>query len=252
MYDAFAMAWWGMDPRAYFHQNTVQSSLAFEPYPYIMLPQAQPAITQADTQKRNTLFGTAEQDTFVLSNDGKVDTINRFEDGVDQIDLTAIDATFDQLMIKQINLQTYVIDYQGEERTHLTFNRPETEDIPPSGFLLTEDDFIFRDGVPDATTQVIFENSSSSAETIVGTTSPDVFVLNDDDEKDVIRKFETGKDMIDLADYGVSFGDLRIREEKEGRIVINIPGGGEHDKIILIDVSRQLTEEDITAELFIF
>ncbi|WP_112320384.1 hypothetical protein [Oceanibium sediminis] len=205
-----------------------------------------------DTARRDTLTGTAGSDHFVLRNDGAVDVILGFQDGVDRIDLTHIEASWDQLMIRQLSPTEYVIDYHGEERIRVTFEHPAEVEITQPAWLLDETDFIFAPGLPEATTQVIFETQTSGKEVLYGTSDPDIFVLADDNERDTIRRFEPGKDLVDLAAYGTSFGDLKIIEKKEGRIAIKVPSSQNKDKLVLIDNSFQLTAEDITADMFIF
>lgn len=205
-----------------------------------------------DTDRRDTLTATWREDRIVLLNDGIPDVILRFEDGIDRIDLTRIEASYDQLMVRRLSLTEYVIDYHGEERIRLTFNQPATVDIPDSGWLVDATDFIFAPGLPEATTQVIFEQLTTGKEVLFGTSDPDIFVLADDNERDTLRRFEPGKDLVDLAAYGTSFGELKIIEKKPGRIAIKVPSSENKDKFVLIDNSFQLTAEDITADMFIF
>lgn len=206
----------------------------------------------ADTDRRDTLEGAGGDDTFVLANDGKTDTILNFEDGSDAIDISAWDASFDQLNIKRISLTEYRVTYLSEETLIVNFAQPAPADIPASGVLLTEDDFIFRPGLPAAREQLIIEASTTANEVLFGTTSPDIFQFEDDGHRDTIRRFEPGKDVVDLADYGTNFQDLRITEQKVGRVTIAIPGMEGRDKLVIIDLSKELRATDITADFFEF
>lgn len=204
-----------------------------------------------DTDRRDILHGGDGADSFRLLNDGRTDTVMGLEDGIDLIDITAFDASWDQLMIRQISLTEYVVNYQDEERLRIVFNEPVT--VPESGVLLDETDFIFRSGLPESPVQLINERSATEKEVIFGTSLPDVFVFENDGQRDTIRRFEPGKDEINLAAYGTSFYELDIQERKQGRIAIAIPIEDDRpDWLVVIDISRQLTAEDITADMFIF
>lgn len=205
-----------------------------------------------DGNRRNTLVATFDDDVFVLGNDGYTEVILDFEDGRDRIDISAWDASFDELLIKQLSLTEYVVDYLGEERLRITFETPLEEDIPASGSLLDTDDFIFAPGLPDPEPHVIFDVVTDAVEVHIGTTSPDVFVLTADNARDTLRKFEPGKDVVDIADYGVSFGDLEIIEKKVGRVVVKIDGRPGVDRIVLIDPSHLLEAADVTSDFFLF
>lgn len=208
-----------------------------------------------DTQRRDTIFTGDGQDFIVLGNDAKVDQVRGLEDGTDRIDLTAWDASWSQLMVKQVSLRKYVVTYRQEEVLKIRFKRPAEEDIPESGVLLDADDFIFRPGLPDATALVQFETSSTEREVLYGTSSPDEFVFARDGVRDTIRDFEPGKDRIDLADYNINFFDITFKQRKDGRVTLIIPDNeedGTPDKLVLFDVSRQLQAGDITNDWFIF
>lgn len=205
-----------------------------------------------DTGRRDTLYAGEGPDTFLLRNDAKTETIHGFEDGADVIDIQAWDAGWDEITVTQFSLTEYRIDYLDEERLFINFETPPPEEIPSDGMLLGAEDFVFRPGLPDATTQVIFEESLTEREVIFGTTLPDAFIFEDDGLRDTVRRFEPGKDVIDLAAYSVTFDSLRIREAKEGRIIIRIPGDEKMDKLVLIDASHQLTAEDVTEDMFLF
>ena len=92
---------------------------------------------------------------------------------------------------------------------------------------------------------------------IFGTSLPDVFLFEYDGERDTVRRFEIGKDRIDLADYGTSFGALEVTERKVGRLSIKIPVPDAErdlppDWLVLIDISHQITAADLSADMFIF
>lgn len=210
-----------------------------------------------DTVRRDTLKGAEGPEIFTLRNDGKTDALLDFEDGTDLIDLTALDASWDKLSVKRLSLTEYVVDYQAEERIRIAFEQPAKADIPEDRMLLGADDFIFADGIPEATPQLLGETTSTAKEVIFGTSLPDVFIFDYDGERDTVRRFEVGKDLIDLASYGTSFGALDVTERKVGRLSIKIPVPDAErdlpdDWLVLIDISKEITAADLTAAMFIF
>ncbi len=205
-----------------------------------------------DSERRDKLYAGEGADTFLLYNDARTEMIYGFEDGVDLIDIRAWDAGWDEITVTQFSLTEYRIDYIDEERLFVNFETPPPDQIPSDGVLLGAEDFVFRPGLPEATTQAIFQQSVTEREVIFGTTLPDAFIFQDDGLRDTVRQFEPGKDVIDLASYSVTFDSLRIREAKVGRIIIRIPGEEKMDKLVLIDASRQLTAEDINEDMFLF
>ncbi|MEM8656864.1 MAG: hypothetical protein AAGF22_02100 [Pseudomonadota bacterium] len=208
-----------------------------------------------DTGGVDNIFPGDGADLVVLSNDGEADAVWGLEDGVDKIDIQAWDAVWEELSIKQISWRRYELSYRQEEKLTIRFKRPDPEDTPEDRFLLTEDDFIFRPGLPAAQTQVLFEQRDDTPEVMFGTSLPDEFVFQRDGQRDTIRKFEPGKDVIDLADYNMNFFDLKINEQKVGRVTVRLPReeeGERADKLVIIDLSKQITAEDVSADWFIF
>ena len=205
-----------------------------------------------DSARRDKLYAGEGADYFLLRNDAKTETIYGFENGSDVIDIHAWDAGWDEITVTQFSLTEYRVDYLDEERLFINFEMPPPDQIPGDGVLLDAGDFIFRPGLPAPTTQAIFEQSATEREVIFGTTLPDAFIFEDDGLRDTVRRFEPGKDVIDLASYGVTFDSLRIREAKEGRIIIRIPGDEKMDKLVLIDASRQLMADDVSEDFFLF
>ncbi|MEM9641702.1 MAG: hypothetical protein AAGA19_09410 [Pseudomonadota bacterium] len=224
-----------------------------------------------DTFRRDTISPGDGPDLIILGNDAKADSVLGLADGVDKIDIQAWDATWEELSIKQVSLRKYVVWYRNEEKLTIRFERPDPDNKPEDGYMLTPDDFVFRDGLPQAQVQVRFESSTTSTENLKGTTLPDEFIFQNDGFRDTIRRFEPGKDVIDLADYNVNFFDLEIIERKPGRILIDIPpetvddvndrSGSDGlantqveatDRLVLLDISKAMVAEDVSADWFIF
>lgn len=210
-----------------------------------------------DSERRDIIQPGEGPDRILLRNDAKTDTVMGLEDGIDLIDLTLIEASFEALSIEQVSLTDYIVDYLNEERIRITFNTPLAENIPEDGLLLDAEDFIFAPGLPSPNVQLIQERMSTEKEVIFGTTLPDVFLFNADGERDTVRRFEQGKDRIDLASYGVNFGELQVTERKVGRLSIKIPtddpeAGTPDDWLVIIDINHAITAEDLTSSDFIF
>lgn len=210
-----------------------------------------------DSERRDIIQAGEGPDQILLRNDAKTDTVVGLEDGVDLIDLTLIEASYESLSVEQVSLTDYIVDYLNEERIRITFNTPLAENIPEDGMLLDAEDFIFAPGLPSPNVQLIQEQTSTAKEVIFGTTLPDVFLFNADGERDTVRRFEQGKDRIDLASYGVNFGDLQVTERKVGRLSIKIPtddpeAGTPDDWLVIIDINHAITADDLSSSDFIF
>jgi len=203
-----------------------------------------------DIGKRDILTGGLGADTFVLSHDGKRDTITDFTDGVDVIDFTSFNVTFDELFIYQINTYSFVIEIRGE-KNQVDVTPPNIGDPPITPYSFTADDFIFAPGAA-APTPVV-QSDTAGADRLFGTGRPDVFVFNPDGMRDAIRRFEIHKDLIDLSGFGTAFANLIFTDVQPGRIVIRLETldhGIEH--IVINDRSHLFTSADLTADDFIF
>lgn len=197
------------------------------------------------------LRGTDEDNTFVMYRDQHRDVIVDMEDGADRIKLFSFDVGFDSVRLQRVDLLTYKV-FVRDEVLNVSFRQPAPEDIPASGWLLDESDFIFRKGLPPAPVQVQLEQSSTEKETVRGTNLPDVFVFTYDGYGEVIKKFEPGKDQIDLSGYATSFDDLDIVDRFPGRITVRIETDMRTEWFQVNDPSNLLTSETITADDFIF
>ena len=80
---------------------------------------------------RDALYGGADADTFVFTATSDADWIYGFEDGLDKIDLTALNTSFDDLTIRTWGSPTVLVD-----NIKIVF-------LESPGVTITEDDFIF-------------------------------------------------------------------------------------------------------------
>jgi len=206
--------------------------------------------TLYDIGNRDELTGLSGADRFVLSHDGRRDTILDFEDGVDVIDFTDFNVTFEELFIFQISAYSFVVDIRGE-RNQIDVAPPDIGDPPITPYSFTADDFIFADGA--AAPNVLVQSDTAAADKLIGTGRPDVFVFSPDGLRDAVRRFEIHKDAIDLSSFGTAFANLTFTDVAPGRVVIRLETvdfGVEH--LVLNDKSRLFTSADLTADDFIF
>ena len=199
-----------------------------------------------DTERRDQLFGGPGVEFHILSRDGKTDTIWQLEDGRDRIDLSAFEVTWESVMVRQVSELEWVITIR-DERTRIVFDNPAPTDPP---IELTADDFIFADDVPPPPVQSIVDGSGRDH--LEGTTLPDSFDFAVDYERDVIHRFEMGKDVIDLSAFNTDFDALHFVDKKPGRVVIHVPNDVGVEHIVVKDYNRAFTSADFSADDFLF
>ncbi len=195
-----------------------------------------------DTGKRDKLTGGDGSDVFVMSRDGKTDFILDFDDGIDLIDLTDFNVTFEEVFIYQIDTLTYVVEIRGE-LTKVTFQPPDFGD-PAIG--LSAADFLFDPGAAPPGVNLILD--TSGADRLIGTGRPDVFLFNPDGMRDAARRFEIGKDKIDITTFDTTFDDLVFVTLQPGRVIIQF----ENEILAINDRSKLFVASDFSAEDFIF
>jgi Ca2+-binding RTX toxin-like protein len=206
--------------------------------------------TLYDIGKRDVLTGGLGADTFVLSHDGRRDIITDFTDGVDVIDFTDFNVTFEELFIFQVSAYSFVIDIRGE-RNQVDVTPPNIGDPPITPYSFTAADFTFAIGAAPPT--VFTQTDTAAEDRLYGTGRPDVFVFAPDGMRDAVRRFELHKDKIDVSAFGTAFENLIFTDVQDGRIVIRVETidfGIEH--IVINDRSHLFTSSDLTADDFIF
>ena len=203
-----------------------------------------------DIGNRDYLTGGLGADIFTLAHDGKRDVVLDFQDGVDVIDFTDFNVTYEELFIFQISAYSFVIDIRGE-RNQIDVTPPALGDPPITPSSFTADDFIFANGAAPPT--VVVQSDTAAADRLFGTGRPDVFVFSPDGLRDAVRRFEIHKDKIDLAAYDTAFANLAFTDVKPGRVLVHLETvdfGVEH--LVLNDKSHLFTAADLTADDFIF
>ncbi len=196
----------------------------------------------ADSDRRDRLTGGDGEDVFVLGRDGKTDFVLDFDDNVDMIDLVEFNVTFQEISIYKIDTYTYVVQIRGE-KSKITFQPPELGDPE---IMLTADDFLFDPGAAPPGVNLVTDTFGNDK--LFGTGRPDVFLFNPDGMRDGIRKFELGKDLIDITTYDTTFADLTITTIRDGRVKIDFGS----EILVVNDSSKEFTAADFSADDFIF
>ena len=199
----------------------------------------------ADGMRRDVLTGSTLADIFTLNRDAKTDRLISFQNGVDRIDLTAFNITWVEVQIKQRSALEFVFTIRGE-RTIVEFAPAPIGDPAISFASLNADDFIFAEGAADPAPNIILDPAGPN--TVFGTDQPDIFAMNVDNSRDVIKKFDPNQDVIDLTAFNTSFSNLTYIDRKPGKVVVQLGS----ETVVVRDVSKQLTSADLTEDMFLF
>ncbi|MDJ0630063.1 MAG: hypothetical protein QNJ44_17535 [Rhodobacter sp.] len=90
----------------------------------------------------------------------------------------------------------------------------------------------------------------AGADRLRGGEGSDVFVFVDDGEYDRALDFDLADDLIDLTDFGVTYGDLIFSDLGNGRVRIDI--GDDRFLVKDGDGTPDLTSADLTSDVFVF
>ncbi len=200
--------------------------------------------TILDGVLRDKITGLAGADIFALRRDGKRDFILDFKNGSDKIDLTEYNVTWEEVFVRLKSPGHFIIEIRGE-KTDVFFQPPDPGAPGLSFFSLDESDFMFAPGAAAPTVHLVPDTAASDV--LWGTGRPDVFQLNNDALRDVLRNFEDGKDIIDLLDFNTSFGELVFVDKAPGRVLIWCEG----EALVVRDASHLLSAADFSANDFI-
>jgi hypothetical protein len=200
--------------------------------------------TLLDTDRRDVLNGGDGADTFVVSRDGKTDSVYGFDDGTDLIDLSDFSVNWAEVQVKYKGDGEFVITIRGE-RTIIQLDPLDSAE-PITADYLTADDFIFATNVPDPVANILADSNGKTV--LYGTDQSDIFVMFQDNTRDVIKNFDPFHDLIDLSSFGITFEDLQFNDVKDGKIVIQLGTEG----LVIRDLSGALTSGDLTEDMFVF
>ena len=206
--------------------------------------------TLSDTANRDQLTGGLGADIFVLQHDGRRDTILDFEKGVDVIDFTDLNVTFEELFIFQKDTYSFVIEIRGQ-RNQVDVIPPDIGEPPITPLSFSAADFIFAEGA--APPSVVSHVDTSGKDQLFGTGRPDVFLFDPDGLRDAVRRFEIGKDKIDLTSFDTSFANLTFTDVAPGRVSISLTTDDfGTERLVINDKSHLLTSADFAVDDFIF
>ncbi|MEM1299236.1 MAG: CARDB domain-containing protein, partial [Pseudomonadota bacterium] len=152
------------------------------------------------------LSAAGQRDTFIMLDDGVRDLIRGFDPARDVIDVSAFAESLDDLTI--INQQrsngsvtwVNIADFFGEVEMGLRFDSGALD-----GARLTADNFIFSEEPIERQPVLNVLTDTDGFTDLRATTGADLFVMQDDDVRDVIRGFQPGVDQIDLTDFNLGF-----------------------------------------------
>ena len=211
-----------------------------------------------ETAGIDDLRGTDATEVFVLADDGKRDLVRDFDAAMDRLDMSAFgaqtldDLTITELMRKDGSVSWIEIeDSSGTAEAILRF-----DDGALSAARLTEDNFIFageQGMAPVPGMEVVA--GTEALDDLRGSAAVEVFVMQDDGERDLIRDFEDDVDLIDVSRVATEFGELTIRNlmRKDGSVswVEILDADGEREMILRFSGGAHDADR-LTAEDFIF
>jgi hypothetical protein len=197
-----------------------------------------------DTARRDIINLGDGVDRVKLLRDGKTDHVFGFENGIDKINISEFNVNWSEVQVKFKGAGEFVITIRGE-KTKITFKAPTDGSEITQGFL-TEDDFFYATGAPDPVDNILTDNVGLTV--LYGTDQSDIFVMFQDNHRDVIKGFDPTKDKIDLSGFGISFEDLVFNDVKAGKVVIKLGTEG----LVIRDLSGTLTSANFTDDMFVF
>ena len=204
----------------------------------------------------DNLTGGTGADTFRLVHDHATDIIRDFEDGVDQIDISAWEITgIDQLSIEAWGTGKVMV--RGAREKLIIDNGTQTfsvDDVDASDFIFAPDAVNTITGT--ASGEKIFGTINDDAihdlagqDALFGRAGADRFVMSEDGDRDFIKDFEDGADQIDLSGWtGATFAGLTLQNVNGGKVLIVFGD----EQLFVMDQARSLTTTDLTDADFLF
>ncbi|MEL7153452.1 MAG: hypothetical protein AAFN51_06635, partial [Pseudomonadota bacterium] len=234
-------------------------ALSLEPFQISRLEfAAAGAVGDIDTAGLDDLRGTDASEVFVLADDGQRDLVRDFDVEMDRLDVSSFGAhSLDDLTITNLLRSDgsvswiEISDMTGQAEVILRFE---------SGTLtadrLRDDNFVFA-GVEQMTSIPGYNTVSETAalDKIRGTEKADVFQMQDDDQRDLVRDFEDGVDLIDVSRVANEFGELTIRNlvRKDGSVAwVEISDGDGTPELVLRFENGDHDAARLTADDFVF
>ncbi|MFK7944327.1 MAG: CARDB domain-containing protein [Paracoccaceae bacterium] len=206
------------------------------------------------------LAGADTRDTFVMLDDGERDLIRGFDPDNDMIDVSAFAESLADLTITNQTRSNgsvnwvNIADFFGEVEMGLRFDGGTLD-----ADRLDADNFIFSDVPIERVPLINVLTDSFGFSDLRATSGADLFVMQDDGVRDIIRGFEPGRDQIDLTAFGLSSfntdiatSNLLRRDGSVNWVEVFAGSGDEADFIVRFDAGTLLDQSSITADDFIF
>lgn len=161
-------------------------------------------------------------DTFFMQRDLREDQIRNFEPGRDRIDVSQFGAeVLSDLEITNAqrsdgSIRWIRIGLPGDEIAEIRLRTADPAQMDADA--LGAGDFIFLP--PSVRTAGIRVEDGVGAQALRGTDAAEIFVFGSDGQRDLLRGFELGRDLIDVSAFAASVEDLRIDEQlrKDGSV----------------------------------
>lgn len=233
-------------------------ALSLEAFQITRLEFAAGCATLCETAGRDDLRGTDDSEVFVLADDGQRDLVRNFDGAMDRLDVSAFgarsldDLTITELMRKDGSVSwIQIADASGQAEAILRFNEGDHD-----ASRMREDNFVFAGAnapspVPGYETLI----GTDSRDDLRGTDAREVFVMQNDGERDLVREFEDDVDLIDVSRVATEFGELTIRNlsRKDGSVSwVEISDAGGDAELILRFSGGAHDADRLTAEDFLF
>ena len=211
--------------------------------------------TLLDGIDKDRLYGGAGSDLYVMTLDRHTDAIFDFELGQDRIDISDWGVSdIDQLDLR-LHRGRFIIQFDKE-----VLSVRGTTQFTEADF--TADLFVFADAAEGPLTitgtagrdrligtelDEIIEDGAGK-DNMFGRAGADTFVLALDGDADNIKDFESGIDKIDLSAWSVTFDDLAITQQREGKVLVSFGD----ERLSVADAARTLLVADLDADQFLF
>lgn len=212
-----------------------------------------------DGSDKELMRGEDGSDLFILRNDGRLDAIKHFELGVDKIDVSAFGAAgISDLLIENVlrrNGETSwvkITDAAGDPEVLLRFNDMRETDAA----VLSAENFIFE-STSTAAPEVQRILDGLEVEDLRGAPGSDLFVMSNDNVRDLVRNFQIGNDLIDVSALGATnINDLTVSElvRKNGTVswLQVADADGDAEFILRFQGDTPLLETSLTEADFLF
>lgn len=216
-----------------------------------------PPVLVMDGEGLDRMRGTEASEIFVMADDGLRDLIRDFDVDRDVLDVSALAArNIGELEIRDLVRKdgsvswVEVSDLSGEAEMILRFDQGEL-----SADRLGEANFLFSDNAEPWEPEIVEIADSGERDDLRGTQAVEVFYMQDDGQRDMVRSFEDGVDLIDVSRVATEFGELTIRNlmRKDGSVSwIEVSDGDGEPELILRFSGGAQDAERLSAEDFLF